>query len=263
MNLDPGDSQGLARSIARRALDGGPLLALDHDGTLSPIAATPAAAMLPAETRELVGRLATRVPVAILSGRGMVDLEQRFRDLPVSLISEHGLRMRSSNGEYTQLARPPDPGFLGDARALISALLAGRADWIVEDKGVGIAVHYRNVRPAELDELLPRVREILRSAAGTAGSSVQAGHMVLELRATGASKGSALRHLAGLHHARPVVMIGDDLTDESAFEVAAELDGFGIHVSADDRPTNARHRLADPAAVAVFLAELEAELAAA
>jgi trehalose-phosphatase len=259
--VDERSSIDLVRLIAARASDGGPLLALDHDGTLSPIAATPAAAFLPDATRDLVGRLAALIPVTILSGRGMADLEGRFDGLPVSLVAEHGLRERAADGSYTQLARPPDPDALAEVRTRISDLLAEHPDWVVEDKGVGIAVHHRNVSPTAQRELLPRVRAMLEAATASGGISVQAGHRVLELRASGANKGTALRHVAGLRPARPVVMIGDDLTDEPAFEVATELGGLGILVATEDRPTKADYRLTDPAAVATFLGALAAELA--
>ena len=58
-----------------------------------------------------------------------------------------------------------------------------------------------------------------------------------------------------------VVYIGDDLTDEDAF---ARLDGAGttIVVTAEDRPTHARLRLADPGEVELVLDRMLATMPA-
>ncbi|MGA0830100.1 MAG: trehalose-phosphatase, partial [Nitriliruptoraceae bacterium] len=82
----------------------GPLLLLDHDGTLSPIAPTPDAADLPAPTRAALADVAVLTDVAVVSGRGLDDLVARLGDLPLTLVAEHGLRVRRSDGAVEPLA---------------------------------------------------------------------------------------------------------------------------------------------------------------
>jgi trehalose 6-phosphate phosphatase len=68
--------------------------------------------------------------------------------------------------------------------------------------------------------------------------------MVAELRPEGADKGGALRRLMAeppFAGARPV-FVGDDLTDEDAFEAASALGGEGVLVG-PARPSAARWRL--------------------
>jgi trehalose-phosphatase len=57
------------------------------------------------------------------------------------------------------------------------------------------------------------------------------------------------------------VFIGDDVTDEDAFE---EIRGYGVGivVREESRPTFARYALEDPAEVATFLARLAEHLRA-
>ena len=80
--------------------------------------------------------------------------------------------------------------------------------------------------------------------------------MVLELRPKGADKGDALRafmaepEFAG---ARPV-FVGDDVTDEDAFEAAAALGGGGILVG-PERASAAQWRLPDVSSVGRWLRE--------
>ena len=54
------------------------LLAFDYDGTLAPIAATPSAARMRAETRRRLARISERYPCVVISGRTLEDLEKRL-----------------------------------------------------------------------------------------------------------------------------------------------------------------------------------------
>jgi trehalose 6-phosphate phosphatase len=206
------------------------LVVLDHDGTLSPIAPTPDAAELAAGAAEALTALAKVADVAILSGRGLEDLAQRFRGLPLTLVSEHGLRAREDDGAEHALAAPLDAAELEVLRGRLHTLLAGRVGWIVEDKGVGLAVHHRLVPVDELHPTGDEVRELLEGTAARAGGIVQAGKAVLELRPRGADKGAALHWLARRTGARPIVMLGDDLTDEPAIAAAEGMGGIGVLV---------------------------------
>lgn len=234
----------------------GPLVVLDHDGTLSPIAPTPAAAGLPAATRTALADLCHVAPVAVLSGRGLDDLAARLDGLPLTLVAEHGLRARLPDGTIHGLTEAPDPAVLAALRADLTALLAGHSGWLIEDKGVGVAVHHRLAEPHSLAGLLPEVRHRLAVAARDGGGAVQDGHAVLELRAAGADKGTALRWLAARHPDRSVVMVGDDRTDEPALAAAEDLGGLGVLVATESRPSAASVRLRDPAEVARLVAAL-------
>ena len=234
----------------------GPLVVLDHDGTLSPIAPTPDTAGLPAESREALADLAARTEVVVLSGRGLDDLVARLGDLPLTLVAEHGLRVRRPDGAVVQLTAGLDPAVLAALRTDLAALLAGRAGWLVEDKGVGLAVHHRLVDPDAVAAVLPQVTARMDAAARAGGGTVQEGHAVVELRAAGADKGSALRWLAAAHPGRPVLMVGDDRTDEPALAAAEELGGLGVLVATEGRPSAASVRLPDPTAVAALIRAL-------
>jgi trehalose 6-phosphate phosphatase len=249
----------IAREFASRALPGDrALIALDHDGTLSAIADSPDAAMLEPGAAAAIGRLGAVASVAIVSGRGLDDLAARFAGLPVTIMSEHGSRSRSPDGQTRVLATPIDAAVLDEVRARLATLLAGHGGWLVEDKGVSLAVHHRLVEEAALEPLLSEVEGILASAAAGPGASavLQPGHAVLELRPRGAGKGAALDRLADELAAHPVLMVGDDLTDEPALETAEGRGGLGVLVSAAARDSAASARLASPAEVVALLEEL-------
>ncbi len=256
-----------ARVAAATPHDARPLVALDHDGTLSPIASRPEDAALAKGASAALERLSAHADVAIVSGRGLDDLQHRFERHHVTLISEHGLRCRLPDGTVEQLAAGIDPPVLEQLRSRLRELLSNEAGWFVEDKGVSIAVHHRLVNEDALQPSLDGVRELLNDAAlapgldgARSGGHVQAGKAVLELRPNGADKGGALRWLAARTGARPVIMVGDDVTDEPALLAAEELGGIGVLVASTPAPTAASARLLEPSDVVAFLEGVAAHL---
>ena len=275
------DPHALAARFAASSHGRRLLVALDHDGTLSPIAPRPDDAHLATGARAALERLCALADVAIVSGRGLDDLVTRFAGLPVTLVSEHGLRRRQPDGSIEQLAATLAPATLAQLRPRLAALLTDQAGWLVEDKGVTIAVHHRLVPDAELEPTLGAVRALLEAAAAApgaaspsgpgasgAGGSVQSGRAVLELRPAGADKGAALLRLAGqgspdrADRTSPhVLMVGDDATDEPALAVAELLGGIGVLVADTARTTAASARLDGPDQVVVLLDALADTLA--
>jgi trehalose 6-phosphate phosphatase len=269
--------EALAARVAGAAAQGArPLIALDHDGTLSPIAPRPEDAVLTAGAESALLRLAVLADVVIISGRGLDDLVRRLGTLPLSFVSEHGLRWRSPDGTIEQLTPGLAPETLRELRTELDGLLAGRTGWFIEDKGVAIAVHHRLVPEDELHPQLEMVHSVLARAAslpgdghggadadGAAGGHVQTGKAVLELRPAGAEKGAALGRLSARWPlSRPIVMVGDDTTDEPALRVAEQLGGLGVLVATTPRPDAGTAMLSDPDAVVVFLGTLADHLSA-
>jgi trehalose 6-phosphate phosphatase len=214
-------------------------LFLDLDGTLAPIAETPDAVgpvkarsdLLHALVKSLAGR------VAILSGRTIADVDRILERSVVAVAGIHGLERPTSSAN---LRRTETPEALRPLRDTIDRFAAGRSGILVEDKGLSLAVHYRH-RPQDAAEI---VALTARLAAG-AGLVVQRGHMVSEIRAPGPNKGDAV---AAFMKEPPFAgslpfVVGDDLTDEAAFERVAEFGGTGVLVGTE-RPTAASYRLA-------------------
>lgn len=223
-------------------------LFLDLDGVLAPLAPTPGevgpVARRTAALKALDLRLEGRV--AIISGRTIAEIDRITDHALAAASGVHGLERRRQNGGLER--KPADEGVAYVLEAF-HAFAAGRPGMIVEDKGVSAGLHYRGA-PDQA-----RAAEALASRLQLeTGLTLQPGHMVLELKTPGATKGTALAAFmreAPFKGALPV-MLGDDLTDEDGFEAAAALGGYGVLVG-PIRPTAARYRLDDVNAVLDWL----------
>ncbi|HEY0411980.1 MAG TPA: trehalose-phosphatase [Allosphingosinicella sp.] len=224
-------------------------LFLDFDGTLVELADTPASIQVPPGLQGLLERVSRRLGgrLAIVSGRPIADLERHAGPLAVALSGSHGAELRLVG---RPVSAPPPPAGLAAARAQVARFARTAQGLLVEEKPAGVALHYRR-SPAEAE----RVRAFMDGLAVRTGLRLQHGKMVAELLPAGADKGEALRRImreppfAG---ARPL-FVGDDLTDEHAFEAAAALGGGGI-LAGPARATAARWRLDGVAAVTSWLA---------
>jgi trehalose 6-phosphate phosphatase len=216
---------GLAALLAAPARS---LIALDFDGTLSPIVADPAAARAtPAAVTALRDLAAAAGTVAVITGRPAREAAEYagVADVPEIVVLGHYGRQRWERGV---LQSPPSPPGLAVARAELPAVLAhARADsatW-VEDKGESVAVHTR--RAANPSAELARLRAPLAALADRTGLVIEPGRLVLELRPPGADKGQALRALAAERRPAAIMFCGDDLGDRPAFLAVRELRAGG------------------------------------
>ncbi|MEW6681459.1 MAG: trehalose-phosphatase [Nitrospirota bacterium] len=241
--------------LARRSEGKRIAVFLDYDGTLTPIVARPDLAVLSDAMRATVADLAARCPVAVISGRDRANVAELVRLESVYYAGSHGFDISGPDG-----CRMQHEGGVAAAPALRAAeeqlrsQLAGVDGAAVEGKAFAIAVHYRLVDGRQV----PLVAEVVNSvAAGYPGLRVTGGKKIFELRPRLKwDKGRAVLWLLralklDLADVVPIY-IGDDETDEDAFEALAEC-GIGILVRDGPRETTARYALDDPEDVRRFL----------
>ncbi|MBW3618380.1 MAG: trehalose-phosphatase [Proteobacteria bacterium] len=233
-------------------------LFLDLDGTLFPLQARPELVWGDAESSALLADLqrALNGRLAVLTGRSLRDADRILSGEVLAVSGSHGLERRDAQG-LAHVA-PVHPA-LDEARAAFAAFQAAHTELVLEDKGLGVCLHYRTAPGLEAEVL-----ELGRDLAARLPLTAQPGSMMFELRTPGGGKGEALRaYLAEppFTGALPV-FVGDDLTDEHGFEAAAALGGYGVIVG-DRRPTAARFALADVSAVRRWLARSAAGTVAA
>jgi trehalose 6-phosphate phosphatase len=231
-------------------------LLLDVDGTLLDFAPHPEGVRVPEGLVEDLGRLHAALggALGLVSGRRLEFLDALFAPLQLPAIGLHGLQRRDTGTSVH--ARPAEWAVVCDGALGLCAKFPGA---LVEDKGITLALHWRNAPAAE---------EPLREFANSAliqlpGYRLQAGHDVVELRPDGHDKGDAIVAMLDslAFQGRFPVFVGDDLTDEHAFDAINLRHGLSVRVGRRE-PTAARCGLHDPAHVRDWLAHGALALAA-
>ncbi|MGE0596087.1 MAG: trehalose-phosphatase [Hyphomonadaceae bacterium] len=220
----------------------------DIDGTLVEIEQRPDLVEADADLRATLSALVQRMDgaIAALTGRRAEEANMVLGFALPFIAGLHGRELQRAGVS----ANVFDSASLDPAReALAARLMRDPLDILIEDKGAGIALHYRQA-PA----LAGPVGDLAHAIAEAHGLEVLSGKMVVELLAPGASKGRALATLMqeAPFAGRTPIAIGDDVTDESAFAAADALGGFGILVGAV-RETSSRFRLPSVASVRAWL----------
>ncbi|WP_375463785.1 trehalose-phosphatase [uncultured Methylobacterium sp.] len=226
-------------------------LFLDFDGTLVEIAPRPDQVRVDPGLAPALERLRTRLggALAIVTGRPVSVIDDFLAPARFDVAGLHGVERRVDG----RLAGggPADHPELRARVPRLQAMVAGLDAVLIEDKGASVAVHWRLATPDDAERAQAAVTALAAELAGP--YRLQLGKAVGEIVPASATKGHAIR--AFLEHApyagRRAVFLGDDRTDEIAFESVARDGGLGIRVGPGE--TAAARRLPDPAAVRALL----------
>jgi trehalose 6-phosphate phosphatase len=232
--------QDRTRSIVRAKLDR-PLfvqphnwtrtaILLDVDGTILDIAQIFDDVHVSKSLCETLRQVSVRVggALALVSGRRLSELDDLFAPLRLPSIGGHGAEIRVGDCRtYERRAPPPLDQTL---KARILEIAKRYPGVIIEDKGYSIALHYRLAPEFELHV----IRDVFRISNYLDPESYELlfGKAVIEVKAIGFSRGSAVREL--MSHSpfvgRKPIFVGDDIADESAFAVMPEFNGLAMSV---------------------------------
>jgi trehalose 6-phosphate phosphatase len=229
-------------------------LFLDVDGTLLEIEREPGAVHVPQHLCRLLEDLrgATGGALALVSGRSLDQLDRLFSPLRFSAAGLHGLERRNLGRGTVRAAADPD--VLVKARRRLAAFVEVNEGALLEDKGLTLALHYRNA-PEAAEAAIAVAEQAVAESAGTL--VLLQGKMVCELKPPGIDKGRAIAAFleeppfAGRHP----VFAGDDLTDEAGFAAINARGGVSVRIG-EGRPTAALFGHRDVAGLQMWLLEL-------
>lgn len=262
------DPAAVARRLASTA-HGRPLLLLsDFDGTLCEFEPIPETVRLTPSRHDALAALSAnpRVTIGLVSGRRLADLRERSGlGAHAWLAGLHGLEIEGFGFSFCHPRVDEARGLIGLLARSLRAQVEDLPGVLIEDKGFSMSMHVRQAHPDDkiradaiflrmalphLDDgalrLMPgsNVSELLPNIPWTKGDAV---HWICETE----------RDRRGAGNPPPcVVYLGDDYTDEDAFEAV----GAGSAIMIGPRPSRIEPRLENPAAVESFLSSLATEL---
>lgn len=208
-----------------------PLFFLDYDGTLAPIVDDPSEARPHPDVPRLIEALEDRFPLYVVTGRYLNDL-RAFFDRPHHAVGLHGIQ-RGRLGECVTESLSEEARKSIDLYRGTMPELQGVS---IEEKGPLFAVHYRLA--GDKDGARAAIREWLGNVPSVLDPIW--GKDVVELRPRDVSKGTVVREIAKEHPGRTPVYLGDDVTDEDAFQA---LENGAVTVKVGEGDTVARYRL--------------------
>ncbi|OGX36161.1 MAG: trehalose-phosphatase [Omnitrophica WOR_2 bacterium RIFCSPHIGHO2_02_FULL_52_10] len=240
------------------------LLFLDYDGTLTPIAATPAKAILDAETKKVLKKLSkiSSCRLIVISGRALKDIKRMVGVNHITYVGNHGFEIEGLDKKFDGLIFLRFRYARNRIREKIRTQLIPSIPGVhLEDKGITLSLHYRGVNAKKETEVKTLFHEIIKPYLSQRKIKLSYGKKVLEIRPPIAwDKGKAvwwlLKKTQTAKKTKPVlpIYIGDDQTDEDAFKV---LRGLGLTIRVGrHRSSRAEYYLNNPNDVVRFLKQI-------
>jgi len=213
-------------------------LFLDYDGTLTPIAETPKKAIIPAKAKKLLKEFSQnpKCELAVISGRALKDLKKLVGLKNIIYVGNHGFEIEGTNFKFKYPAPYGYKQTLKQIRREFHRKFSKIEGIVIEDKGYSLSLHYRLVDPTLVSNVQSCFNQVVRSYLQRRQIVVCRGKALLEVRPPfDWNKGNAvLWLLEQIRFAKrnvkiSPVYIGDDLTDEDAFEIL-KTKGLTIYV---------------------------------
>lgn len=247
------DPENFFRALARAPRR---LLLLDYDGTLAPFRARRDRAFPYPGVRELLAAIHQEggSRLVSISGRTVKEVKSLLGIEPAPEIwGSHGHERYSPDGGYRVFEVGPAAGRgLRRAKEFLNGL--GFASWC-EEKAGSVALHFRGQEPAQVREVRQKTEERWRTLASDCGLQLHEFDGGIELRVPDVNKGDAVSALlAEMTPAPAAAYLGDDLTDEDAFE-ALRGRGLRVLVRPEFRPTRADWWIRPPDELLDFLSK--------
>ena len=238
------------------------LLFLDYDGTLVSFKNRPEDVTTPDKTR-LVLHYLTQNPkfnIFIISGRTLHEIKKLIDTKGLSFAALHGLQIELSNGKsfFWEKAEDLRP-LLKKLKTILLNEFENEKGVIIEDKEFTLAFHYRMLSKDKIKDTVEKFSNLVKKINNNNLLEIIYGAKVVEARPKGWHKGKAveliLKNISEFKNFFPIY-IGDDITDENAFQHLRK-EGITIFVTHDsNRKTAAQYWLKDPDEVIKFLQSL-------
>lgn len=273
--------------LLARALGGAGrvFLFLDYDGTLVPGTPEPGTRPSPQIRRRLEQLSRVRsFSVFVVSGRTVAELDELLGVPGLGLVGQRGFEIRAPGRPIVYPVGPDTTDNVVQRLELEAhRFLGAYPDIEFENRGFALTLHLRCSDPKARKDVTQRFVEIVRELDTRRRLEIFYRGRSLEVGVGGWNKGDAVKHILKGSEAEEAlaIYIGDDVTDEEAFEALASWSGDGtpdiswvlseddvededvprsltILVAKEPRPTKAMLFVRGPDEVHEFLSSLAA-----
>lgn len=251
-----GDLEKIKRSLKGKFL----FLFLDCDGTLAPIADTPAKAVIPPETKILLDLLSRKdnCRIAIISGRALADIKKKVGLRNIIYSGNHGFQIEGPKIKHEMAISASYKEALRRIKARLKEKLSGIKGVFVEDKLLSLALHFRLADKKRVPFIKTVFHKSITFYSARDKIRVGSGKKILEVRPPARwDKGRVVLWLLArqkiISRKKNIlpVYLGDDTTDEDAFRA---LRGKGLTVFVGKPAgSGAAYYLKNPKEVTKFL----------
>ncbi len=210
-------TEEIVQQIAK-ARSSGCTIVLDYDGTLVPFHGKPWEARPDGELLSLLSRVCRETNLHVLIATG------RTRDQIANWLSLPGLDFLTDQGswvrvgmQWAKLTNQPI-SFLKNVIPSIESTFKNIVGVVIEQKRDSLAIHFREVTSLWARQRVMELSDNLSQLLVNSGAELRRGAEVLEIVPTVVSKGLGLHHYFGATNRSPLLIMGDEKTDESMFK---------------------------------------------
>ena len=207
------------------------LLLMDYDGTLAGFRIDRFKALPWAGVRQLLARIQRQghTRIAVITGRPASEIPPMLALDPAPEVwGLHGAERLYPDGRRELETTSPESRVKLDE--LREKLKHNALGGLFEDKANAAVMHWRGRSPQQARAIERRTRALFEPLAQMDGLALLEFEAGLELRA-GRDKGGAVREILSEENPNaPVTFLGDDLTDEAAFQAVNEANGPHLSV---------------------------------
>ena len=233
------------------------LLALDYDGTLVEYAPRPELAQPTPELLRFLVPLASLpgLHVLVISGRPLKEIKTLLPIPGLNYVGSHGGEGCIAGHSWAFQKKRHLALILRELQQDLAAHLAACQSWWIEEKPLGLVLHYRLATPQQEAMIRRSLESWRRNMTREQQFSILDGKKGIELLPLGVSKGAALGRVLAFEETLPFfpVCLGDDHSDESAFQAVQRHGGLGIKVGGDHESSSAIYGFSHPEEVQAFL----------
>ena len=233
-----------------------PFLLLDYDGTLAPFRKDRTRARPWSGVREILQAIQQQgsTRMAVITGRPATEIAPLLGlPQPLEVWGLHGAEHLYPDG------RKELEDFPESTRQKLSQLRTqlhqDSLGGLFEDKANGAVMHWRGATAEKAEQIREETMALFAPLAGSDGLALLEFEAGVELRA-GRDKGGAVQEILQQSAPEtPVAFLGDDFTDESAFQAVntRAKNGLSILVRMENRKTTAQLWLRPPGGLKAFL----------